>query len=84
MDRNEDEAVHEEWVNQLWKLIRHHQTGAYSCFIGDEGNDRVRDAYPGDAYAKLAVVKAKYDPENVFSFNQNIQPAATHGQATAA
>jgi FAD/FMN-containing dehydrogenase len=41
----------------------------------DEGQERVRAAY-GDNYDRLAKIKAKYDPENLFRVNQNIQPAA--------
>ena len=48
--------------------------GAYLNFIGDEGEDRVRAGF-GESYDRLASVKAQYDPENVFSGNQNIKPA---------
>jgi FAD/FMN-containing dehydrogenase len=50
--------------------------GIYLNFIGDEGADRVRAAF-GDDYDRLAAVKAEFDPDNVFSGNQNIEPAAT-------
>ncbi|MEO5791237.1 MAG: FAD-binding oxidoreductase [Gaiellaceae bacterium] len=47
--------------------------GVYLNFVGDEGEDRVRAAF-GDAYDRLAAVKADHDPENVFHGNQNIRP----------
>jgi hypothetical protein len=48
--------------------------GAYLNFMMEEGEDRIRATY-GNNYARLAAVKAKYDPENFFHVNQNIRPA---------
>jgi hypothetical protein len=48
--------------------------GAYVNMMMDEGQERVRAAYR-DNYDRLAQVKAKYDPSNLFRVNQNIQPA---------
>jgi FAD/FMN-containing dehydrogenase len=47
--------------------------GAYINFMMDEGQERVRATYR-ENYDRLAAVKAKYDPENIFRINQNIQP----------
>jgi hypothetical protein len=47
--------------------------GAYVNFMMDEGQERVRSAYRGN-YDRLARIKAKYDPDNVFHVNQNIEP----------
>ena len=44
-------------------------------YLGTEGADRVKAAY-GAKYNKLVAAKQKYDPTNLFSVNQNIQPAA--------
>jgi FAD/FMN-containing dehydrogenase len=48
--------------------------GAYVNFMMDEGDERVQASYR-DNFARLAEVKAAYDPENLFHINQNIPPA---------
>lgn len=47
--------------------------GVYVNFLSREGDDRVRAAF-GDNYDRLAAVKTRYDPENVFRVNQNVKP----------
>ena len=49
--------------------------GAYVNFMMDEGQERVQSSFR-DNYARLALVKGKYDPANLFRVNQNIRPAA--------
>jgi FAD/FMN-containing dehydrogenase len=51
--------------------------GAYVNFLVDEGRDRVRAAYPGATWDRLASVKAKYDPTNLFRLNQTVPPAGS-------
>jgi FAD/FMN-containing dehydrogenase len=46
----------------------------YVNFTGEGDEDKVRASYPAETYAKLAAVKAHYDPVNRFRFNQNIRP----------
>jgi FAD/FMN-containing dehydrogenase len=48
-------------------------------FLGEEGEARVRDAYPGSTWKRLAEIKDRYDPTNLFRLNQNIPPA-THAR----
>ena len=48
--------------------------GSYVNFMMEEGQDRVQATYRGN-YERLAAIKAKYDPNNIFHVNQNIQPA---------
>jgi FAD/FMN-containing dehydrogenase len=64
-----------EWTKAYWEELHPTTAGAaYLNFMMDEGQDRIRAAY-GANYDRLAEVKAKYDPDNVFHINQNIPPA---------
>jgi FAD/FMN-containing dehydrogenase len=58
--------------------LRPAASGAYVNFLEAEGEERIREAYPEATYARLATVKRRYDPDNLFRLNQNIRPAA-HG-----
>jgi hypothetical protein len=63
------------WAQDYWRDL--HPTaagGGYVNFQMDEGQDRVRDSYRGN-YDRLARVKGRYDPDNAFRINQNIQPS---------
>jgi FAD/FMN-containing dehydrogenase len=70
-----DRAEKEAWVEELMGAIRQSDDGAYVNFLGDEGPERVHAAYPGKTYDRLAEIKRRYDPENLFRLNQNIPPA---------
>jgi FAD/FMN-containing dehydrogenase len=74
-DGPDDKPVREAWVNELAGKLRQGDSGAYVNFLGDEGADGVRAAYPGATGDRLAAIKARYDPANLFRNNQNIQPA---------
>jgi hypothetical protein len=63
------------WVRELSADLNQGDDSAYVGFLGDEGEQRVRAAYPARTWERLAAIKAKYDPENVFRVNQNIAPA---------
>lgn len=65
------------WVEEFADALRQSDRGAYVGFLGDEGPERIRAAYPGSTWERLAAVKAKYDPTNLFRLNQNIPPAET-------
>jgi FAD/FMN-containing dehydrogenase len=54
--------------------LRDGTPGVYVNFLGEEGEARVREAYPGDTWDRLAEVKRRYDPANLFRLNQNIEP----------
>jgi FAD/FMN-containing dehydrogenase len=74
--RPEERLVHEAWVNGLARALHQGDDGAYVGFLGDEGEERVRAAYPGATWDRLAQVKRRYDPTNLFRLNQNVSPAA--------
>ncbi len=73
-DVTQDRTPHEAWTEALWEIIRPEGAGVYVNFLEREGPDRVREAYPHGAYEGLQRIKAAYDPENLFRFNQNIPP----------
>jgi len=71
------DAANVRWARRLWEAVWRFSPGSvYVNFLGvDEGEDRVRAAY-GPNYDRLAAIKARYDPDNLFRSNQNIKPAA--------
>jgi FAD/FMN-containing dehydrogenase len=72
----EDLARREAWVTDFAAALRQCEDGAYVGFLGEEGEGRVREAYPGATWERLAGIKGRYDPTNVFRLNQNIRPSA--------
>ena len=69
------------WARDVWAALQPSSAGGvYVNFLGEEGADRVRAAYGEAKYARLAQLKRRYDPENVFRVNQNIVPASGGGR----
>ncbi|MGP3636715.1 FAD-binding oxidoreductase [Streptomyces sp. 24-1644] len=72
-----DDARSRQWVRDVRAAMRPWSGGAvYLNFIGNEGSDRVVEGVGAGNYARLAAVKAKYDPGNAFHLNHNVRPAA--------
>ena len=68
-------AAETAWARAFLAALQPHRAGVYVNFLdSDDDAGRVREAYGDDTYWRLAEVKAKYDPENVFHNNKNIQP----------
>jgi FAD/FMN-containing dehydrogenase len=72
-NRDEDQA-HEDWVTSFAADLQRGERGTYVGFLADEGEARVREAYPPNVWERLAAVKARYDPTNLFRLNQNVRP----------
>jgi FAD/FMN-containing dehydrogenase len=70
-----DSSRHLRWVDLFWSAIGSRTHGVYVNELGDEGPDRVRDAYAPATYRRLAALKADWDPTNTFRLNQNVVPA---------
>lgn len=74
MDSAEDDR-HIGWARDLWEALKPHSSGGQVLTLtSDTGEDATRAGF-GANYARLAKLKAKYDPTNFFSINQNVEPA---------
>lgn len=74
-DPAEDEAAI-AWARETFAAMEPYSTGGvYVNFLGDEGGARVQAAY-GASYDRLASLKARWDPSNLFHTNQNVLPAS--------
>lgn len=70
---------HIAWAEAFWRAVAPHTDGAYASFMGDEGEERIRAAYPPATYDRLAAIKRRYDPQNLFRLNPNIPPDRVRG-----
>jgi FAD/FMN-containing dehydrogenase len=73
--RPEEAEEQRAWVDRFAAALQDGHARAYANFLGDEGEARIREAYPPPTWERLAAVKARYDPTNLFHRNQNIPPA---------
>ena len=82
-------AAETTWAREFLDALEPHRAGVYVNFLdSDDDTNRIHEAYGDANYMRLVEVKTKYDPENVFRNNTNIQPAMppqpTHPTDTAA
>jgi hypothetical protein len=70
-----DPTPSDAWTAAFFTAFLNRMTGVYANFLGAEGEERIRSAYPHGAYESLAAIKRRFDPGNVFRLNQNIRPA---------
>jgi hypothetical protein len=75
-EQADEDGANLEWARQAWTDMRPYSTGGtYINFLTeDEGPERIEAAL-GKGLKRLAEVKAKWDPKNVFRTNRNIKPA---------
>ena len=75
MDPSED-AVQEASNREFSSALAPFSTGGvYVNFLGNEGEARIRAAYGDAKFQRLAELKRRFDPDNLFRLNQNIPPA---------
>ncbi|MDQ3553402.1 MAG: FAD-binding oxidoreductase [Chloroflexota bacterium] len=73
-DSGADDA-NRDWVRSAWQALKPYSTGGnYVNFqTEDEADERTVESYR-DNYRRLATIKARYDPSNLFRVNRNIRP----------
>jgi FAD/FMN-containing dehydrogenase len=74
-EEDPDAERHIAWARDFFDAMRPHAgERVYLNFLGEEGADRVRQAYGAGTYDRLVELKRTYDPTNFFRLNQNIEP----------
>ena len=69
---DDDEII--QWTRRFHEAMTPYSTGGvYTNYLAEDDDDRVSGAF-GESYRRLQMIKAKYDPDNFFRFNQNIEP----------
>ncbi len=71
----DDRPAHAAWVDRHAALLAEGPTGRYANFLGDDSETGARAAYPGATWDRLADIKRRYDPDNLFRRNVNVPPA---------
>ncbi|MER7418449.1 FAD-binding oxidoreductase [Micromonospora peucetia] len=67
--------VHWQWATEFTAAMQQGEGGAYVNFLYMDGEERIREAYPEATYRRLADIKRRYDPDNLFRLNANIPPS---------
>ncbi|SPL99793.1 FAD linked oxidase-like protein [[Actinomadura] parvosata subsp. kistnae] len=61
-------------LDALWARLAPHVGGAYANFLATAGEDDVAAVYPAATHRRLAAIKRRYDPRNLFAGNHNVRP----------
>lgn len=70
-----ERAATAQWARGFWDALVPYAHGAYVNLSDDQDESALKTTYGTEKYARLQRIKAKYDPDNLFSLNQNIKPA---------
>jgi FAD/FMN-containing dehydrogenase len=74
-EEDPDAERHIGWARDFFDAMQPYARGrVYLNFLGEEGGNRVRQAYGARNYERLVELKRVYDPANFFRLNQNIEP----------
>jgi FAD/FMN-containing dehydrogenase len=73
-EHSSEAAMHQTWVDDFAAILGGRESGVYVGFLRDEGEARIRKAYPGATWDRLVAIKNRYDPTNLFRLNQNVRP----------
>lgn len=74
-ENRDEHPIYDNWVMKASAALDS-GNGVYINFVGNEGEARLHDAYPEETWERLAAIKARYDPTNLFRRNHNIAPRA--------
>ena len=69
-----DRENRRRWATEFWKTLQPNDDSAYVGFLADDGQARIRAAYPGSTWDRMTTIKSTYDPTNVFRLNHNVPP----------
>lgn len=73
-EREADREIRRQWATDFWKTLQPTDDAAYVGFLADDGQARIRAAYPGSTWDRLRAIKSTYDPTNLFRLNHNVPP----------
>jgi FAD/FMN-containing dehydrogenase len=77
----QEDTSHITWAQRFWAAMQPWSAArTYANILASDETDRIREAY-GPSYPRLARIKARYDPSNLFTVNHNIQPAAAGSES---
>ncbi|WP_127126996.1 LLM class flavin-dependent oxidoreductase [Georgenia sp. SYP-B2076] len=71
----------EDALDAAWSVFSPHVSGMYGAYSSDTTRERAHEAYPGATYERLAQIKRRYDPANLFRRGLTVEPGRDEGFA---